>query len=109
MCCISSIFLVFGSRLAILVWWLLEPLRFIHAFETSSLPFNLGIPAWMWTVAGALLLPWTTLAYIYVSPGGIAGTKWLILGIGLLIDLASHGSGYHHRHRIPGYRRMRLA
>jgi len=109
MCCISSIFLVFGSRLAILIWWLSDQVRFINGFQTSFLPFNQGIPAWLWTLAGAIFLPWTTLAYIFVYPGGMTETKWIILGVGLLIDLASHGSGYHHRRRIPGYRRMRFA
>jgi hypothetical protein len=109
MCCLTSIFLVFGSRLAILIWWLVDQQRFVLGFQTSSLPFNQGIPAWIWTVAGALLLPWTTLAYIFVYPGGMSEIKWIILGVGLLIDLTSHGSGYHHRHRIPGFKRLRLA
>jgi len=100
MCCITSIFLVFGSRLAILIWWLVDPQRFVHGFQTSSVPFNFGIPAWIITVAGALILPWTTLAYIFVYPGGITTTKLLIIGVAFLVDLASHGSGYHHRHRI---------
>ncbi|HMD89631.1 MAG TPA: hypothetical protein VKF38_10750 [Anaerolineaceae bacterium] len=101
MCCLTSIFLVFGSRLAILIWWLLDQVRFNQAFQTSSLPFNLGIPTWLWTLAGGLFLPWTTLVYLLIFQGGITGEKWLFLGIGFLVDMASHGSGYHHRHRIP--------
>ncbi|MDR3575953.1 MAG: hypothetical protein P4L50_18980 [Anaerolineaceae bacterium] len=110
MCCLTSIFLFFSSRLAILIWWLVNPLRFTNGFQTSSVPFNFGIPAWLWTLAGAIFLPWTTLAYIFVYPGGITGYKWLILLIGLIIDLTSHGSSYHHRRRVPGLSRiMRFA
>jgi len=106
MCCLTSIFLVFGSRLAVLIWWLINPMRFVEGFQTSYPPFNMGIPAWLWTLAGGIFLPWTTLAYIFVFPGGISGYKWIILLVAVLIDLTSHGSGYHHRRRIPIFRRM---
>ncbi|MDR3572436.1 MAG: hypothetical protein P4L50_01125 [Anaerolineaceae bacterium] len=100
MCCLASIFLVFGSRLIVLIWWLLDKTRFQLGFQTSSLPFNLGIPAWIWTLAGGLFLPWTTLVYIVIYPGGITGNNWLFLGVGLIIDLISHGSGLLHKHHV---------
>jgi hypothetical protein len=103
MCCITTLALVFISRLAILYWWLTDPQRFGQAFQNWGLP-GLAVPAWIWGLLGALFLPWTTLAYLYVFPGGIAGYEWIVLGVALLIDLAGHGGSYRHRRRIPGYR-----
>jgi hypothetical protein len=49
---------------------------------------------------GAIFLPWTTLAYLFLFPGGIVGYEWIVLGVAFLIDLASHGGTYYHRSRI---------
>jgi hypothetical protein len=105
MCCISTIFLVLISRLAIVVWWLTDPQRFVLAFKNWNLPGSFTIPVWAWGVLGLIFLPWTTLAYLIVIPGGIVGYDWIWLGVALLVDLAGHGGGYRHRNRIPGYRR----
>jgi hypothetical protein len=104
MCCLTTIFLVLGSRIALLYWWLTDPQRFTLAFTNWSLPVNFTIPVWVWPLLGGIFLPWTTLAYIIVVPGGVVGYDWIVLGIGLLIDLAGHGGSYYHRNRIP-YRR----
>lgn len=101
MCCIATIALVLSSRIAILVWWLVNP-------QTRGLAFSnwgLGLPSWLLTLVGAIILPWTTLAYLFVFPGGITGYEWIVLGVGFLFDLAGHGGSYRHRNRIPGYRR----
>ncbi len=106
MCCLTTIFLVLGSRIALLLWWLADPQRFDLAFKDLGLPgVAYAIPVWIWTVLGGIFLPWTTLAYLLVFPDGVVGYEWLVLGIGLLIDVAGHGGGYHHRHRIPVYQR----
>jgi hypothetical protein len=99
MCCFTTIALVLASRIAILVWWLLDQQRFSLAFSGWSLP-GLAIPVWLWSLLGALFLPWTTLAYLFVVPGGVQGYEWLILLVGLVIDLAGHGGSYRHRHHI---------
>jgi hypothetical protein len=57
-------------------------------------------PAWLWTLLGAILLPWTTLTYLFLFPGGIVGYEWIVLGIAFLFDLGSHGGSYYHRSRI---------
>jgi hypothetical protein len=100
MCCLGTIFLVFGSRLTILVWWLMDPQRFNLAFGNGVMPGMAIIPAWLWTLVGAIFLPWTTLAYLLVFPGGIVGTDWIIMGIALAVDLVSHGGGYRQRGRL---------
>ncbi len=106
MCCFTTIFLVLGSRIAILIWWLSDPQRFNLAFQNWVQPVLL-LPAWVWTLIGAIFLPWTTLAYVFVAPGGVVGYEWIVILIGLLIDGASHGGSYRHRHRIPYYRNFR--
>ena len=40
-----------------------------------------------------MLLQWTTLAYVFVSPGGINTLEWVVLIIALLLDLGAHGGG----------------
>jgi hypothetical protein len=104
MCCFTTIFLVLFSRLGIVVWWLQNPQAHDQPFADFVLPGGLAFPGWLWTVVGAVFVPWTTLAYLLLYPGGIVGYEWIILGVALLIDLAGHGGSYRHRNRIP-YRR----
>jgi hypothetical protein len=92
MCCFLTTLFLLGPRAAILVWWLINPLRFELAFSS-----------FIWGFLGFLLLPWTTLMYLAVwSPvSGIYGFDWVILGLGLLVDIASHtGGGYGNRSRF---------
>jgi hypothetical protein len=83
-----------GPRIAALIWWLIQPLRWQAAFTS-----------WIWAILGIIFVPWTTLMYVIVSPGGIVGLDWLWLGLSLVADIASYGGGaYGNRNRIPGYR-----
>ena len=108
MCCFSTIFLVLGSRLAVIIWWLSDSQRFNLAFQNWNLP-GFVIPVWIWGLVGGLFLPWTTLAYLFVVPGGVVGYDWLVIILGFLIDMASHGGSYYHRNRIPTMWRRRSA
>ena len=103
MCCLTTLFLVLISRIGIIIWWLANPRLHDLAFKNWILPGNLVFPAWLWTLAGAILLPWTTLAYLLLFQGGIVGYEWIVLGAALLIDLAGHGGSYRHRSRVSGY------
>ena len=102
MCCVTTIFMVLISRIGIILWWLANPLTRNLAFNNWVLPGNFSFPAWLWTLAGAIFLPWTTLAYLFLFPGGIVGYEWIVLGVALLIDLAGHGGTYRHRSRVSG-------
>jgi hypothetical protein len=104
MCCFTTIFLVLVSRIAIVVWWFSDPERFSVAAKALNLPSFLATPAWLWALIGGIFLPWTTLAFLFVIPGGIVGYDWIVLVGAFLIDLAGHGGTYRHRNRIP-YRR----
>ncbi len=94
MCCLLTTLVLVGPRAAILVWWLLDAVRFRTTFDSI-----------MWPILGFLFLPWTTLAYLATwLPGmGIEGLDWVWLVLGLLIDLGSHGGGaYSNRDRLRG-------
>ena len=82
--CLFFIILLFGPRLGILVWWLLDVAR-----------FNLAFDNFFWPLLGFLFLPWTTLMYVVVFPGGVNGFDWVWLALAFVADIASYGvSGY---------------
>ena len=92
MCCFFTALVFFGPRLAILIWWLINPVYISAAFSNWILP-----------LLGFIFLPWTLLMYLIVFPGGVVGFDWLIVGLGLLADIASYGGGgYSNRSRL-GY------
>ena len=95
MCCLFTTLVLFGPRLGILVWWLIQPARWNLAFET-----------FLWPLLGFLFLPWTTLMYVLVFTGGVTGFDWIWLGLGLLADITSYtGGAWGNRDRMPGYGR----
>ena len=95
MCCFFTALVLFGPRLAILIWWLIDPVRWNAAFSS-----------FLWSLLGFLFLPWTTIMYVLVFPGGVTAFDWIWLGLGLLADIGSYtGGGYGNRHRVPGYSR----
>ena len=104
MCCITTILLVLISRIAIVYWWLANPQSHDLPFKNWVIPGLPALPAWLWTLLGGIFLPWTTLAYLLLFPGGIVGYEWVVLGIALLVDLAGHGGSYRHRNRFPSRR-----
>lgn len=90
MCCFFAALLFFGPRLAILVWWIFSPLYIGAAFDT-----------WFWPLLGFIFLPWTTLMYLIVYPGGLVGFDWIILGLGVFADIAQYMTSYANRNRVP--------
>ena len=99
MCCVISILLVFGSRLAIIVWWLLDSARFTLAARSLNQALSINLAGWVWGLLGLIFIPWTTLAYLYVFPGDITTMEWILLGIAFLVDLAGYTGGYRSRRR----------
>jgi hypothetical protein len=51
---------------------------------------------------GIVFLPWTTIMYVLVSPGGMNGFDWVWVGLMFAADILSYGGGYG-RKQIPGY------
>lgn len=93
MCCMLTSLVVFGPRLAILVWWIISPVYVGAAFDH-----------WLLTLLSWLFIPWTVLMYLIVYPGGIVGFDWVILILGILADVASYAGGFWgNRDQVPGY------
>jgi hypothetical protein len=93
MCCFFTVLVVLGPRVAGAIWWLVQPMRWQAAFNNN----------WLWPVLGLIFLPWLTLMYVIVAPGGIVGFDWVWLGLALVGDIGSYsGGGYGNRRRL-GY------
>jgi hypothetical protein len=93
MCCLWTTLVFLGPRAGILIWWLAAPARWQLTFAT-----------WVWPLLGFLFLPWTTLMYVAIAPGGIYGLSWLWIGLAVVADIAMYaGGGYGNRRRMPGY------
>jgi hypothetical protein len=83
MCCFLVVLGLLGPRLAFLYAWIFTP-RVTEAFDGS----------FWWPLLGVLLLPWTALGYVAAwSPAeGVTGLGWLVIGFGLLLDIATYSS-----------------
>ena len=89
MCCVVSLLVFIGPRIAAIAWYLTDGARGNAAFNNI-----------LWPILGVLFLPWTTLAYVLMSPGGVDGLQWLVVAFGVLLDLgALGGGGYSNRNR----------
>ena len=93
MCCFFTTLVLLGPRAAILIWWLVQPVRWQAVFDT-----------WIWPVLGFIFVPWTTLMYVLVAPGGVLGFDWVWIALAVVADVAMwSGGAYGNRDRIPGY------
>ena len=87
MCCFFAALMTLGPRAAILIWWLIDTAR-----------WEAAISSFFWAFLGFIFLPWTTLAWVAVwSPSGLTGFDWVILALGLFIDLASYSTSEYGR------------
>jgi hypothetical protein len=92
-CCLLAALVIGAPRLGLFVWWFADPARIAATFPAWSFGGNLAVPYWALPVLGFFILPWTTVAYIFVAPNGLSVLDWVILAIALLIDLGAHGGG----------------
>jgi hypothetical protein len=94
MCCFITTLMLFGPRLAILVWWIFSPVYFNAVFNS----FFLAILGWAF-------LPWTTLMYLaFYGANGIVGFDYVFIAMGLFADIATYGGGaYGNRKQVAGY------
>jgi hypothetical protein len=103
-CCLLAALLVGAPRLGLFIWWFADPVRLAATFPAWSIGTNLPVPGWALPLVGFLILPWTTIAYVFVAPGGLSPIDWAILAVALLIDLGAHGGGRtaYRRRRSDG-------
>jgi hypothetical protein len=93
MCCLLTVFALLGPRGGIVLWWLIQPARWGATFDSFLVP-----------LLGFLFLPWTTLAYVAVAPGGVESGDYLLMGLAVAIDAFSWvGGAYGNRSRIGAY------
>jgi hypothetical protein len=86
--CLFALLASGAPRLALILMWILTP-WVGRAFEGSFIVPLLGL----------LFLPLTTVIYVLVSPGGLSTFDWILLVVGVLIDLGAYGSGAAGRRR----------
>jgi hypothetical protein len=97
MCCAFLALVVFGPRIVATFWWLFRP-----AFWSAAFNGWLGGGLWwIWPVLGIIFVPWLTLMYVIVSPGGVTGWDWLWVGLALVADIASYSGSYYKRSEVP--------
>jgi len=92
MCCFFAVLFTAGPRLAGIIWWLFQPVRWDQAFDSV-----------IWPILGLIFLPWTTLFYMIVFPGGVIGIDWLWIVLGVVADVASHAGGATRRRDLSYY------
>jgi hypothetical protein len=86
--CFFALLAAGAPRIALIVLWLFTPLV-KNAFESAIVVPLLGL----------IFLPFTTVVYVLVSPGGMMGFEWLLLIFAFLVDLGAYGSGIFSRKR----------
>ena len=91
MCCFLLALVIFGPRLAFLIYW-------ITPYGQASI--NAAFNTFIWPLLGFVFVPWTTLFYALLYP--IQSFDWLILGFALFLDIVSWGVG-GGRKRIGSY------
>ena len=93
--CLTAVVSSF-SRIMLLMVWISRPVMMNATFSTFIIP-----------CLGFLVLPFTTLMYVFLMQGvgQIQGLDWLWLFLVLVLDLANiGGAGAANRNRIPaGY------
>jgi len=90
MCCFFTSIMFLGPRAAMLIWYIFQP-RYLNA----------GFDNFIWGFIGWLFLPWSTLMYLIIYPGGIVGFDWIFLGLGVFADMGMYFGGYYNRSRVP--------
>jgi hypothetical protein len=85
--------MLLGPRFFALIWWIYNPGRWDRSFET-----------WLIPTLMIVFVPWTTLMYVAVYPGGIEGFDWFWIALALLADFSSYaGGGFGNRRQAAEY------
>jgi hypothetical protein len=65
--------------------------------------------SWLWPILGLIFLPWTTLMCVlaFAPAGNITAWGWLLVVLGLMLDLDTHRRSYTDRVRATIHRNGR--
>jgi hypothetical protein len=85
--CLVLLFAFISPRLALVATWL-----FSDVLERC-------FDSWLVPVAGFFLLPWTTLAYVWMwdSHREVVGLEWFLVGFAFVVDVGSYARGHSRR------------
>lgn len=83
--CLLALLGAVAPRLALILMFLFTDL-IGRAFDGFIIP-----------LLGFVFLPLTTVIYVFVGPNGLTGFDWILLIIGVVIDLGSYGGGAYGR------------
>jgi hypothetical protein len=88
--CLFLLISLLSPRLGIIILWAFTN-YVARAFDNN----------WFWPLLGLIFLPWTTLIYILVAApvGSVTFWGWLMVALGLLIDLSSHAQSWTNRNQ----------
>jgi len=90
--CLFALIALISARLALFLLW---------AFTNYvNLAFHGG---WFWPLAGLIFAPWTTLFYVlaYAPPGPVHVAGWIMVGIGVCLDISSWVQAAANRRAVP--------
>jgi hypothetical protein len=91
--CLFALIALLSPRLALFLLW---------AFTNYV---DRAFSGWFLPLVGLLFAPWTTLFYVLAdAPAGpihVAG--WIVVGIGVVLDLSSLSQAAQNRRSIPSY------
>jgi len=85
MCCWFVLAFAFAPRVALFLMWLL----------TDWMSQRIG--AWWLALLGFFFMPWTTLTYTLVAPGGLGVFDLVFLAIAVIADIGAWGGGARAR------------
>jgi hypothetical protein len=93
MCCLFTILVLLGPRVANVIWWIVDTSRWSAAFGSI-----------IWPILGIMFVPWTTLTYVLVTANeAISGIEVVFLMIALVVDVMTlGGGGFGNRKRFTG-------
>jgi hypothetical protein len=82
--CLVLLFAFISPRLALVATWL-----FSDVLERC-------FDSWLVPVAGFFLLPWTTLAYVWMwdSHREVVGLEWFLVGFAFIVDVGAYARGH---------------
>jgi hypothetical protein len=85
--CLFALIAIFSPRFALLLLWL-----FTNYVDRA-------FAGWILPLLGLLFAPWTTLFYVLVdvAPGPIHVAGWILVGLGVVMDLSSYGQAARRR------------
>jgi hypothetical protein len=86
--CLFAILAAASPRIAFILLWIFTPV--VNTVFMGN---------WLWPLLGVIFVPFTILLYVLVNPTNI--WQWLIVLMGLLLDVRQYADAYENRNRVP--------